>query len=56
MNIARTMLETGRFSVSDVGFQMGYSSLGHFSAEFKRQFTISPKEVLQSGRSRSIDA
>lgn len=53
MSVARTMLETGRFSVSDVGFQMGYSNLGHFAAEFKRQFQVTPKEILKN--SRSID-
>ena len=39
----RLILEEG-FSAMDAGFQVGYSHLGHFAQEFKKQFGCLPKD------------
>ncbi len=48
MQMARNLLATRKYSVSEVGFKVGYSNLSHFTAVFKRQFGINPKSYLQN--------
>ena len=43
--MAKEMLQSKKFSVSEVGFQVGYSNLSKFSKSFKDQFGILPSEV-----------
>lgn len=43
MNLARQLLDTKIYSVSDVGYQLGYSNLSHFTEAFKKEFGINPK-------------
>lgn len=46
MDEAYRRLKTGEFSVMEVGYDLGYSSLSKFSSMFKKVKGISPKEVM----------
>jgi AraC-like DNA-binding protein len=48
MNEAKKMLATKKFSVSEVGHNVGYSNLSHFTLKFKETFGISPKSFISS--------
>ncbi|NJK51693.1 MAG: helix-turn-helix transcriptional regulator [Leptolyngbyaceae cyanobacterium SU_3_3] len=48
---ARQLLQTGEWTVAQVARTVGYGSLGHFGAAFKRQFGISPGACLNEPRS-----
>jgi AraC-like DNA-binding protein len=48
MNEARKMLTTKKYSVSEVGYMVGYSNLSHFTEKFKEYFGITPKSFLLS--------
>ncbi len=43
---AKRMIETKQFSISEVGYNIGYSNLSHFTAAFKKQVGINPKQYL----------
>jgi AraC-like DNA-binding protein len=45
---AKKMIESKRFSVSEVGYEIGYTNLSHFTAAFKKQVGINPKQYLLS--------
>ena len=49
MQQAHRLLRERKWTVTQVARMVGYSQLGHFSAAFKRQFGITPRECL-SGR------
>jgi AraC family transcriptional regulator, transcriptional activator of the genes for pyochelin and ferripyochelin receptors len=42
---ARAQLIEGRKTASELAFELGYSSLQHFSAAFKKKFGVSPRGV-----------
>ncbi|WP_421919421.1 helix-turn-helix domain-containing protein [Marinifilum sp.] len=44
---AKEMLSSGRFSVSEVGYRLGYSNLSHFSKAYKNQFGLNPKSMCK---------
>ncbi len=46
MNKAKDLLNTKQYSVSEIGYFLGYSNLSHFSKAFKKQFGINPKQYL----------
>lgn len=49
MEEAKKLLISNNYSVSDVGFMLGYSNLSHFTDIFKKHFNITPgKFVKQS--------
>jgi AraC-like DNA-binding protein len=43
---AKRMIETKKFSISEVGYNIGYTNLSHFTAAFKKQVGINPKQYL----------
>ena len=45
MNTAMQLLQTGKYTVSEVCYKVGASSLANFSRSFKRQFGVPPSEV-----------
>ena len=45
MRRAREMLLTGNYSVKEVGLEIGYSNLSHFTMAFKKEFQILPSEI-----------
>lgn len=46
MNRAKELLNTKQYSVSEIGYSLGYSNLSHFSKAFKKQFGINPKQYI----------
>jgi len=45
MKEARQLITTGKYSITDVGFMVGYSNMGHFAQAFKKQFGYLPKDA-----------
>jgi len=45
---ARVLLDTARFQVNEVAYQIGYSNPSHFIAAFKRKFGVTPKKYLMN--------
>jgi len=45
---AKIMIETKQYSISEVGYHIGYTNLSHFTAAFKKQVGINPKQYLLS--------
>lgn len=52
MQQARYLLQQGTLSVAEVARTVGYGSLGHFAAAFKREFGITPSGCM--GRKMAI--
>lgn len=50
MTYAEQLLREGQHTVAEVANQVGYAHLGHFAAGFKRQFGITPSQVLAGKR------
>jgi signal transduction histidine kinase/ligand-binding sensor domain-containing protein/DNA-binding response OmpR family regulator len=42
----RDLLETGHFSVKEVAFQVGFNDPAYFSRVFKKEFGVSPQQVV----------
>ena len=42
---AQAQLLEGRKTASELAFELGYSSLQHFSTAFKKKFGVSPREL-----------
>jgi AraC-like DNA-binding protein len=51
MTHAEQLLREGNHTVAEVANRVGYAHLGHFAAGFKRQFGITPSQVLTGKRS-----
>ncbi len=47
------MLQTGKYSVKQVGLNIGFSNLSNFAKAFKKEFGILPKEILK-GRKNNL--
>lgn len=45
MNIAMELLRSGKYTVNEVSYRVGASSLSNFSRQFKKQFGVSPSSV-----------
>jgi AraC-like DNA-binding protein len=45
---AKDLLSQGNYTVAEVANNVGYSHLGHFSAAFRKQFGVSPKQWMLS--------
>lgn len=46
MEEAKKMIETRKYTISEVGYKIGYSNLSHFTAAFKKHVGINPKQYL----------
>lgn len=44
---ARELLQSGRYSVKEVGLDIGFSNLSNFAKAFKKEFGILPNEMLR---------
>ena len=42
---ARTLLLTRKYTIAEVGYMVGYTNLGHFAANFKKEFGMLPREL-----------
>ncbi|MBI1343734.1 MAG: helix-turn-helix domain-containing protein [Terrimonas sp.] len=48
MIYARSLMVNKKLSIKEVGAMSGYSNMSHFSAAFKKEFGILPKEYLEN--------
>ncbi len=48
LNHALDLLATRQYSVSEVGYRIGYSNLAHFTTTYRRQFGHNPSEFLRT--------
>ncbi|TAJ11916.1 AraC family transcriptional regulator [Marinilabiliaceae bacterium JC017] len=44
MRLAKKMLQSKKYSISEIGYQLGYSNLSHFSKAFRNQFGVNPRD------------
>ena len=47
MEKAKFMLLTGKYSIKDVGYTLGYSNLSNFTLAFKKEFKQLPSDLLK---------
>ncbi|MCG8698443.1 MAG: ATP-binding protein [Bacteroidales bacterium] len=47
LNCAKQMLASKKYTVTEVAFNCGFSSLSHFGSCFKKQFDVSPSDLLE---------
>lgn len=45
---SRVLLDTGKYQVNEVAYQIGYTNPSHFIAAFKKKFAITPKKYLMN--------
>lgn len=43
---SRLLLDSGKFKVNEVAYQIGYTNPSHFIAAFKKKFGVTPKKYL----------
>jgi len=48
MEYARKLLTTRKYNISEVSFEVGYSTSSHFIAAFKKKFGATPKRYMSS--------
>jgi AraC-like DNA-binding protein len=48
MDHARVLLDTSKFQVNEVAYQIGYANPSHFIAAFKKKFGVTPKKYLMN--------
>lgn len=46
MEEAKTMLESRRYNVTEVGLRLGYTNLAHFAKAFRKQYQVLPGAYL----------
>ncbi len=47
---ARMLLDTQKYQVSEVAYQIGYTNPSHFIAAFRKKFGVTPKKYLMAKR------
>lgn len=50
---ARVLLDTGKYQVNEVAYQIGYTNPSHFIAAYRKKFGITPKKYLMNQVKRS---
>lgn len=48
MHKAKEFLDTGAYSISEVGYNIGYKNMSNFSNAFKKEFGVLPKDFKKS--------
>jgi len=48
MEYARKLLTTRKYNITEVSFEVGYSTPSHFIAAFKKKFGATPKRYMSS--------
>lgn len=52
---ARVLLDSAKFQVNEVAYQIGYTNPSHFIASFKKKFGVTPKKYLMGREGVSSD-
>jgi len=52
---AKDLLSSKRYSVSEVGYMVGYNNLTHFAKAFKKYYKVNPSEYLKDILSNKIN-
>ncbi|MDN5092901.1 helix-turn-helix domain-containing protein [Aliarcobacter butzleri] len=47
MNLAKNMLESGKYNINEIALQVGYKFANNFTNAFYKEFKIRPKDVLK---------
>jgi AraC-like DNA-binding protein len=45
MEKAKAILENSRVPVTDIAYELGFTSTSHFSQAFKKHYGVTPKSV-----------
>lgn len=45
---AKDLLNSKKYSVSEVGYMVGYSNMTHFAKAFKKYYKVNPGEYLKN--------
>ena len=48
MDLARNLLESGKYNVNEIGLKLGYSTASHFITSFKKKYGTTPKKYVSS--------
>lgn len=48
MDLARKLLESGKYNVNEIALRLGYSTASHFIASFKKKYGTTPKKYVTS--------
>lgn len=48
MDSAQLLLDSGKYKVNEVAYQIGYTNPSHFIAAFKKKFGVTPKKYLMN--------
>jgi AraC-like DNA-binding protein len=48
MERAREMLQSGKYSVKQVGYNIGFTNLSNFAKTFRKEFGVLPKDMLKN--------
>jgi len=52
---ARVLLDTKKYQVNEVAYQLGYTNPSHFIAAFKKKFGVTPKKYLMAKNDLSVN-
>ncbi|AGR76659.1 transcriptional regulator [Aliarcobacter butzleri 7h1h] len=47
MNLAKNMLESGKYNINEIALQVGYKFANNFTNAFYKEFKIRPKDILK---------
>lgn len=53
LDYSRALLDKGKYQVSEVAYQIGYTNPSHFIAAFRKKFGVTPKKYLMNHAGRS---
>ena len=45
MEVAKTLIQENKNTITEIGYQLGYSNISQFSAQFKKQFGMNPSKL-----------
>ncbi len=48
MDLARKLLESGKYNVNEIALRLGYSTASHFITSFKKKYGTTPKKYVTS--------
>lgn len=51
---SRVLLDTGKYQVNEVAYQIGYSNPSHFIAAYRKKFGITPKKYLMNHSRKAV--